>query len=116
MLVRWAVTADKETSEKIQKLSELPPENRHSNPLLVDIVDSLYHKWNNGKSIEKLATFDWNKLEVCKLLDSLLYQLPSLQKSYMENVKIHGIPPELNDSDLEKYEKSISEESKKNFK
>jgi hypothetical protein len=114
MLTRWAVTADEKTREQIDKISLLPRDNRHNHPELVDLVKQLHQKWNNGKKIERLATFGWIEGEVCKLFDSLLYQLPELRQQYLQAVKIHGIPPELNDEDLERYEKAIKEE-RKNF-
>lgn len=113
MLTRWAVTADEKTREQIDKISLLPRDNRHNHPELVALVQQLHEKWTNGKSIERLATFGWIEGEVCKLLDSLLYQLPELRQQYLDAVKIHGIPPELNDKDLERYEKAVKEERKK---
>lgn len=113
MLTRWAVTADEKTTEKIQELNNLPKANRHNHPELIALVKELYNKWFNGKKIEKLATFGWIEAEVCRLLDSLLYQLPELRQQYLQAVKIHGIPPELNDDDLDRYENTLKEERKK---
>jgi hypothetical protein len=113
MLTRWAVTADDKTTQKIEVINNLPKVNRHNHPDLVSLVKELHVKWSSGKKIEKLATFGWIEGEVCKLLDNLLYQLPELRKQYLDAVKIHGIPPELSDDDLERYEQSIKDERKK---
>lgn len=115
IMVRWTVTADEKNSELIEDLRKIPLGQRERDPRLVQLVESLKQKWSRGTKIERLATLGWNDTESCKLFSDILENLPVLQEQYREQVKVHGKPPELNDKDLEKYEKAIREE-RKNFK
>lgn len=112
MLTRWAVTADEKYNILLDDLAKIKAGERKTNDRLISLVRFLYKKWSEGLKIERLATFGWKEEEVCKMFDELLSILPQLRKQYLDAVKIHGLPPELADKDLEKYEKTVEIVSK----
>jgi hypothetical protein len=105
MLVRWAVTEDKDT---VDELCLIPYNNRHKNERIINIVRALREKWLRGTKIERMATLGWEEKECCQLLSDLLENLPKLRQEYQQEVEQHGLPPDLDDKDFEKYTNSVN--------
>lgn len=114
IMVRWAVTAEEKNLELVENFRKIPLEKRENDPEFRSFIANLKKQWTQGTKIERLATLGWNEAEACKTFSNILEELPNLKIQYNEQIKIHGNPPELNDKDLDKYEKAINEE-RKNF-
>jgi hypothetical protein len=108
-MVRWVVTAD---PILLDELRLIPFSERKTNPRIVEVVRTLKTKWSKGTKIERLAVLGWNENDSCQLFSELLENLPQLRVEYAQQVKIHGKPPDLDDKDLDKFEKAIQEEKK----
>jgi len=112
IMVRWVVTADQPTSELFKELRKIPLSERHRDPQLIQIIQALKTKWSTGTKIERLAVLGWDETESCKLLAEMLENLPKLRAEYAMQLKVHGKPPDLNDKDLDNFERAIREERK----
>ena len=107
MLVRWAVTEDK---ERIDELANIPYKNRHRDPQIIGIIQYLRDKWARGTKIERISVLGWDERECCQLLSDLLENLPKLRQEYEHEVQQHGTPPELDDKDFDKFTNAAIEE------
>jgi hypothetical protein len=116
MMVRWAVTADKQTATVLDNLKRLPMETRVRDPRVLQIVQEMKRKWSVGTKIERLATLGWLEFDSIAIFCNMLDNLDQLRKEYLEQVLINGLPPDLNDDDIQSYEatvKKAQEEMKK---
>lgn len=115
MMVRWTVTADEKRRQFIEELRAVPLKDRINDDRVINTVKNLKETWMKGNRIEKLAILGWDDKEAVQTFCNILEQMDHIKQQYDEEVKQHGVPPELRDEDAEKYEK-YSNEMRKNFR
>lgn len=104
MFVRWAVTADRDTARMLDEFRNIPPNERLYDERIVSLVKNLHDSWQYGTRIERLATLGWIPHESVTIFCNMLDNLNELRAQYRDEVAKRGVPPPLNDDDLEKYE------------
>lgn len=109
MMVRYVVNAD---ASFMDELRLIPFDKRKNDPRIIELVRSLKTQWSQGTKIERLATLGWNEGDSCQLFSELIENLPQIRAEYSQQLRIHGNPPELDDKDLEKFEKAVRDERK----
>lgn len=113
MMVRSALTADAESQQTLDELKLIPKSQRNQDERIVNIVRNFKIKWERGTKIEKLATLGWSESEVINLFSEMLDQLDSLRIQYQYEIEKYGNPSDIEDGNLEKYEKVSKSINKK---
>ncbi len=114
MMVRWAVTANKERSNLLDELRKIPKSEREKDHRILELVRNLKTQWQQGTQIERLAVCGWIEHESISLFCNMLDILPELRTQYKEEERKYGAPPELDNTQLEEYEKA-SNNARKSF-
>lgn len=109
LLTRWSLTVKDQDLILIEELRKVQSDERRHDTRLIEVVRKLYNSWSRGNKIERIATLGWNEAEVCSIFNELLNNLPLLRDEYAKGVAAFGMPPELSDKDLDKYEKAVQE-------
>jgi hypothetical protein len=109
-LVKFALTHD---SDVIEKLRNIPYNNRHEDKELKSLIQQLKKTLSEGSKIERFAICGWSDYESEKVFSDILENLPQLRKEYDEQLSHNrGKMSEFTDDNFEKYQDSIQQEIK----